>query len=661
MADKLQVDLVAGNAVPATKAVNDFTSALVKSDATAKKLDGGAVFAKNFDKEIAAVERRSLNLAFTLKKIGETTIGTKGVDGLGRAAQRAEADLRSAYARLRQIEVEMSKTNDPVVLKKLQIETKKANLDLDRLQNKIDRVAAGRQAAAARRPAGSSFDAGGLAGKAAAAGVPFAGEAVTGFDAAAALGIGTASLAVFGALAIAGVAIVKYSESIRAEAERRLKAEEAIQGAINRQIIASKEALKAFRENDAEVNRQRELSKSLAANNDAEALKRRAEFLRELRDKNPTGPNAKRFDDEAAQNEARANAVLNQRQADAERAFDQRNENFKKAQEQAREFEKRRLESINQGRARIEELGKSTDDLFKNLFAKRGATNPFVSVFTEAEAAIESTRIATANLSKELQRQALDMVAANNANVLFAARLDARLQSVDLRGDAQKFRSQNSVFDTAKADLIVRQAMEKFQRETAAGLFRNPDNLAAFQGFGSNKQQLDLFNFRRQQDESSGIFRNPIFDEERRRELARREPGADLSVSERLDRQLKVIASLKPENDVQRAEADRKIIALTNGLNPADLTDAQRNAAAAARENEASRLDNAETAARSERAEAANVQKSIDKNIAELLDIAKKEGLTGVIRIINEAEDDARASLGKRKRAGELDARDLMD
>lgn len=660
MADKLQVDLVAGNAVPATAAVEKFTAALVKSDTTAKSLEGGKNFAAGFDKQIATIERQALNLGFTLRKIAEVSVNPKGVDGLGKAAQRADADLRIAYARLRQIEQQAATTADPVLFKKLRLEAEKTGLDLDALQNKINRVAAGRQAAAARRGPGSNIDGRGLLNSAAGLGIPGAFEASAGLDAAAAIGISTAGLAVFGAIAAAGVGLVKLSEHLRDEAKKRLGYEEAIAIAVNKQILAGKEVLTNFAKAREEAQFQRDFQRDLVRLTAEELEHRRAlqEFFLKA---NPTGENADRQKGVISKIDAQLDRLKQQKQAQVDNAFNQRNENFKRAQREQAEFERKRLESINAGRAKIDELGKSTDEFFARLFVLKGANNPFVAVFTEAADAIEQTRLATALLSKDLQKQAADMVAAQNANALFSARLDTALKSNDLRQDARAFRNAGSVFDTARADLLARTAIEKFQRETAAGLFRNPDRLAIFGPGASNKTQLDLFNFRRQQDEAGGIFRNPIFDEERRRQLSAADPSSELTAQDRLDKQLAIIRGLKPENEFQRAEADRKIIALTQGLNPADLSDAQRNAAAAARENEAARLDNAETAAKAERADNAAIQKSIDKNIADLLKIAKSEGLTGVIRIINEAEDSAKESLGKRKRADALDARDLMD
>ncbi len=650
MADKLQVDLVAGNADKAVADVKKFQTTLVSADAQVNALSAksAALIKQDFSSAIASVERQALNLQFTLRKIGEVSVNSKGVDGLGKAALRADAELSKTYARLRQIEAEAAVAKDPAILKRLQAEAAKTSGDLDRLQNKLERVAAGRSAAADRVAArnvaaGSGFNGRGLLNSAAAGFIPGAFEASAGLDAAAAAGIGAASLVALGAVAAAGLAIVKISEHLRAEAEKHLHAEENIAIAVNKTVIAAKEQLKTFQEADKLRERQSQFQDELANQGvaDRKALTERIALLKQLRDADPNGPNAGEFDSNIQAGEQRLKALDKQSTDAANASFEQRNEIFKRSQAQAAEFQKQQVEA---GIARVTEIKKSADELFAGLFAKQGEKNPFVQIFTEAEKAIEATRVATAGLSDELRNQAEQMVKTAEANSLFSARLDARLAASDLRTDARRFRNGGG---TADADRRATEQIAAFIRNNQAGFFRNTDNLQPFFAGTSPKTALQLFDFKRQLDESGGLFRNPIFQDEQRRRLAIA-TGADETAQERLDRQLDIIRKLEPANDAQRAEADRKIIALTSGLNPADLSDAGRNAAAAARENEAARTINLEASAKAEKAAEKVVQKSIDDNIAALLAIAQSDGLTGVIRIINNAENDAAVSLGNR-------------
>lgn len=311
--------------------------------------------------------------------------------------------------------------------------------------------------------------------------------------------------------------------------------------------------------------------------------------------------------------------------------------------------------SVKGGMEKIEELGKSTDQLFDRLFAQAGQSNPFVKVFTDADKAIENVRISTALLSKELQQTALELVRNQNAADLFSARLDSRLSAFDLRSQAEAFRNGNRPADSSRVDpatfeRIVRGAINNRENIAGGGTFARDIDLDFTKL--TDDQKRDLFeqqsirNLRRagQSDQTIASF----LASQRRAAEAIAPPDANLSIQERLDKQLSIIEGLNPTSEAERAIADRRIIALTQGLKPDQLTDRENRAAAQARENEAARIEGAETKAQESRTEQLGVQKSIDANIAELLKVAKSEGLTGTIRIINEADDRVKVSLGKR-------------
>lgn len=653
MADKLSVTLEAPGADKAISDVQRFRREIVASDAQLNALatSGANVMRRDFSDAIATVQRQALGLSGQLRRIGDVTIGVRGLDGIGRAAGRAQEQARGIYARLREIERQAAVTRDPVLLRRLQGEASRASFELDKLQRKIDRVGAGRAArlpSAAGGPSGISGSAIGQVGSL--LGIAGASEFGTLLGGTA---LSTGFLAVAAPIAAVGALIVNYSKEAREEAERRLKAELAVVEAVNRALIAQKEQLKDFREADALRQRQRQFEASFNDISDRDSLRRQAATLTQLRDLNPTGERAQQYDRDIQAIESRIASLDDRAKASADEAFNQRNENFKKSQEQARELDRKRLQSVNEGRQRVNEFGKTIDDLFANLLAKQGETNPFVRVFTEAEQSIKSVRIATSALSADLQKQAADMVAAANANALFGARLDSRLAAVNLRADAAAFRESGS---TKAGDEIGNRALARFKRELSEGVFRNLDNLTVFWSGSdvSAKTALEIFDFQRRQERRGGLFRNPDFDAEQRAAIAARPENQ--TAGDRLDKQLAALRSLRPENEQQRGEIDRRIIALTQGLNPNDLTDAQRNAAAQARENEAVRQENAERDAKIERQQAAELQKSIDANIAELLRIAQKDGLTGVIRIINEAEDKATVSVGQRPTARDVTA-----
>lgn len=318
-----------------------------------------------------------------------------------------------------------------------------------------------------------------------------------------------------------------------------------------------------------------------------------------------------------------------------------------------RDFETAILNQVNAGRSRVEQFGKETDALFANLFQKTGAANPFVAVFSEADELINRVRISTAALTKDLQDQAAAMATTINANALFSARVDNTVNAAGLRFDASQFRKNQ---EKQTNDAAVR-AFQRFQRDMAGGTFRNPDALRIFEASATGQTRVDLFDRRNALDRSLNFFRNPDIVAAERERLVR--DTLAQSPNGRLDAQLKALQKLTPENDAQRDRINAAIIALTQGADPSTLTEAQRNAAATAREQEAARLEAAERDAKENRTRNLELQTNIDKNIGELLKIAKSDGLTGVIRIINDAEDKAVVKLGKRPTT--RDAKKLND
>lgn len=387
-------------------------------------------------------------------------------------------------------------------------------------------------------------------------------------------------------------------------------------------------------------------------------------------------------------------ATLPQIRAELQKALASPELNTKDRNALVLDFQKAIDESVKAGKAKITELGKTTDDFFKGLFAIAGADNPFVKIFTDGEQAIEKTRIATAALSKDLQDAALKMTEQANGLSLFKARLDTALDASDLKAGAEAFRKQlvptADDFDRVFKAFSAKAAEEPLQfARTAEGGFTqfranpfvtfdtnqliNPDGTLGEQGTIRRDIRETLFtafdaNILVGPDGTLGpqgtIRRERTFNElsdlEKQKLVQQFATPSkeDLAARERLDRQLDVIRSIKPEDEEQRRAADRKIIGITQGLSPESLTAAERDAAAAAREREAVRLQSSEQDALNDRKEALVLQRAIDKNMRELNERAKKEGLKGIIRIINQAENLAKVSLGKRPT--DIDTEDLM-
>jgi hypothetical protein len=660
----------------------------------------------NFSSAIAKVETQALNLSSELRNISKVTLGVEGVNGLGKAAAAAQIEVRRAYDDLRSLEALASVTKEPVLLEAIRLEAARTSADLDSLEKKIQNVAAGRAAGQQRAGAagaGSGINARGLLGTAGFLGVPGAFEASIAADSLSGLGIGTNTigtgalsvgsagfLAAGAGVAAAGFEAVKISQKLRDDAAARLKAETAYQVKLNEELLTNKEILRSMEEQ----TRERKFQARIAAEDDPKALQAQLDKLNLLRNaalaRGPKDQNFVEFNRQAEELQIRLEAATANKRAREEDAFNQTGVNNINAAKQAAEFENerrtKRFESINAARAEVQKIGEAADAIFRDLAAKQGESNPFVRVFSEARDLIEKTTDATKNLTTELQNQAAAMVANINANNLFSARLDNRLAVSDLRDQAANFRrpifDKNLAAQLAQADtglfndptktearnrqLAIQQALKNGTIDIPApvSIFDNQLQRQSFARIQALMKDLQNGGTGLVPAADTGLFANPVLTASRNRiaalEAQLQGDTGPISVSERLSNRLAEARRIAPSNAEQQAILDRRIIGLAQGINPADLTEAQRRDLATVFEREAEARAKAEDAAAEQRKAQQATQSSIDTNIAALLTLANKEGFTGVIRIINQAEDVARDSIGRRRRARDLDAANFM-
>lgn len=539
-------------------------------------------------------------------------------------AKFAADEAKRVHNNLISIRAEMAKATTPAALASLQKQAAAANAELDKLERKVKRVTEGR-AAAAQRTAGPNLGKlSGIADLAAMLGVPHAAEIGAGIDAAAVAGIGASSLAVFGGIAAAGAILVHISKDIRTEAERRLKTEETIASVVNKQIIDQQKQLSDLQKVRDDAAQSFELKGTLAGAGGMTdgAIKARIALLDQLRNGTADEGNRKRFNDEAAGLENILRNRPGEKTAAADKAFNESNEAFKRSQESARKEAEKFAESVQKGFEKAIEFGDKSKELFSDLFARSGSNNPFVAVYNDAAKAIDETRKATFGLSADLRNQAEVLTQRFNAGKLFDVRLQSALTSSDLRADANGFRNPfDPKAQTAQFDAIMR-------RHLGAAIGTDKDGRPIFDGTGRNVEAITEFANRFQR--VAGAGRGPE------------------TVAERIERQLDVIDKLRPNSDAERAAAERALIQLTQGINPNDLTDRGRNAAAAARENEAARTDQAEANALQLQVARDETFGRIDKNIAALLEKAQSEGLAGVIRIIDDTSNRVAITAGNR-------------
>jgi hypothetical protein len=587
---KLAVTLETPGADDAIGNVQTFRKELIATDDAVNNFSKHSTFSNiaiDFDKSAAAAERMSSSFS----RIAGQRLDAGNAGNLTREIVAASERSRILSTEITRIRAEMAKTANPALLSTLKRDLAATTAEAALLEGRLVRLQntaagsgpTGRGGGGAHNPA-NMFSNLANGGQLRGAGPLFraAGLYQYGIDesilnvantARAAIGISTAGLAVFGALAAAGFALVKISEHLKELAEKKLHNEEEVQKAINNEIIAGEKNLKNYSEQVAQQQHAYELRKFIAGADIAD-LEHRKQLLEQINRLAPNGGNFQQNAADALALQQSERDKQDKKTADADAAMERRNEAFKKNQADEIAYNKKRLDDANQARQKIGEFGRQIDDLFKGLFAKQGENNPFVKVFSEADEAIEKTRLATSLLSADLQKQAADMVTAQNANTLFSARIDAALNAANLRADAADFRG-----GTQSADKLAQDALARFQRNQSEGLFKNPANLAIYRSGTSAQTGLQLFDYQRQLEQREGMFRNPIYDSQLRDSIAARPENQ--SVAQRLDKQLAALRSVQPSNDQQRAEVERRIIALTQGRQSrTDLTDAQRNAAA---------------------------------------------------------------------------------
>jgi hypothetical protein len=287
------------------------------------------------------------------------------------------------------------------------------------------------------------------------------------------------------------------------------------------------------------------------------------------------------------------------------------------------------------------------NDLFSGLTARSNADNPYVQFLIDSEKATRDLREQTRGLSEDLRAQADSMLRSQQQLQLFELRLNTRFETAGLRETAERFRSGGS--DPARrrevADAGLEASVVRFQQQLASGVMRNLDAALQFSGFdllnASPDMAANAFRFKRDQEQQEGLFRNPEIDELIEASLRRDE--ADRSVSERFNKQLEILQQAGAQTEEERALVDRRVLSLSESLNPEDLDQRQQIAVADAAERLAVRSERAEAEAARVRQETLEVNQRIAASTEELAAIAREGGTEALknnldIRVRNDTD-----------------------
>jgi hypothetical protein len=325
-------------------------------------------------------------------------------------------------------------------------------------------------------------------------------------------------------------------------------------------------------------------------------------------------------------------AAINQTQGNQVDAF---HKNFQDSLKRSEEFNK----SVEKGMDKVRELPKNWNSAFESLNQRVHTNNPFALFLEKSATDADKLKESLRGLPPELQKTLFAMKAIADVNDLFGLRLGAAVDAAGLRADAKAF-SNPAESAQQQQDRINRQFLSAINPGGYFGYNRvDPSkfsedqrrNIAANSSFSDIMGSSRFGSFQLSQEGVAIAAYRSFHD---------RQDSNGLQEGKLRD-QLAALERFKPADTAQQSELDRKVIALTQGVDVTRLSDRDRTFAAAARLNEASRADSAEQQAKADRKEELEVRKKFIEAVNKLADIAEKDGVQGVqqqLKVILENE-----------------------
>lgn len=292
--------------------------------------------------------------------------------------------------------------------------------------------------------------------------------------------LSTATLATFGAIAAVGYGIVKITQNIREEAERRLKVEEGIAIAANKQILSQQEALRNLKKLREEAAEDRIFNRELPTA-ELDELKNRKATLEKLLTLTPATINGKANDtfERTRQQLLAIDAQIEQiplnLQKRASDAFNQRWESWKKSQENAIEFVKKQFQLalqnpnasfsdikktlsqvqnskdlnfdtrqslIFEAESKIKQISanlhKIKDEFRDTLISSTAKDNPYVKLMSDFESATERAQKKFGSFGDSVVKKISDIEKANLTKAIGLQKFENNLQALKFNQEARK-------------------------------------------------------------------------------------------------------------------------------------------------------------------------------------------------------------------------------
>ena len=379
----------------------------------------------------------------SVQKLNGQRLDGKNFDGLTQAGIRLHTELGRVQTDISRLNAALSKTTDKGVIKIL-------NEDLTVAENKFASLnararqyekTASRAPSSARTGAGAGDDKFHRIQGYGAVFREFAPEGINesvlnaGGQLAAVAGIGTATLAVFGAIAVAGLAIVKVTQNIREEAEHQLNVQVRINGEINKQILGGIELNRQFAEQRANSERGDNFSRSVrgetfdqltSRQKNLEDTLKRLDILRKAvafaSNPNEAKAAAESLDNNIANTqrelldvEKRRRELPFEKSSSANDALNKNAENFGKTQADIAASEKRFAEQQKKFSKGILSL---KDDFRDALASAESSDNPLLKTLVEIETATEKARVKFGAFGKDVVNKIADIEKANLGKAL---------------------------------------------------------------------------------------------------------------------------------------------------------------------------------------------------------------------------------------------------
>lgn len=277
--------------------------------------------------------------------------------------------------------------------------------------------------------------------------------------------------------------------------------------------------------------------------------------------------------------------------------------NFQKNQEQnrrlAEEQAARFIQSVKEANEKVKGIVRGAKDEIRNLYLGSVSDNPFAQQMIQNANATETLKEKLRGVGPELRKTALGLLETANAAKSYSVQINSAFETVDLRAQGNKFR--NPTQKELSEDLANK--YREFQRTSNS---TNPDVIRQFK-----REAQDIL-------DSNKVANQRTVDEK-------------LRIAER---------AKTPE---EKAIADRAVTSFAGGLNPDDLTQAERRRIADAFERSAIRNESREIEALTVQKDLLATMKAIDKRGEALTGIVgtrDKNGLTPTTKLDITLRDD---------------------